>query len=128
MIRAERIARALGAARREGRGWRCRCPLHGGNSLVLRDGSHGRLLLRCWGGGCDPRDLLAELWRRGLLGGAGFTAEPPRHDPADRHDRERRIGAAYRIWDAAREARGTPVVAYLARRGISAPSHHLGRS
>ena len=46
------IAHALGDARREGRGWRCRCPLHQGRSLTLRDGDGGRVLVTCWGG-CD---------------------------------------------------------------------------
>jgi len=32
------IAIALGNARREGRGWRCRCPLHNGRSLTLHNG------------------------------------------------------------------------------------------
>ena len=32
------IAVALGNARREGRGWRCRCPLHNGRSLTLHNG------------------------------------------------------------------------------------------
>jgi hypothetical protein len=39
---AAAIAAALGDARRDGRAWRCRCPLHGGRSLVLRDGDNGR--------------------------------------------------------------------------------------
>jgi len=34
---AAAIAAALGDARREGRGWRCRCPLHQTRGLVLRD-------------------------------------------------------------------------------------------
>jgi len=48
-VTAAKIAAALGDARREGRAWRCRCPLHGGRSLVLRDGIGGRLLVTCWG-------------------------------------------------------------------------------
>ena len=44
-------AHALGDARREGRGWRSRCPLHGGRTLTLRDGDGGRFW--CFGG-CDP--------------------------------------------------------------------------
>jgi hypothetical protein len=35
---AAEIAVPLGSARREGRHWRCRCLLHGCNSLTLRDG------------------------------------------------------------------------------------------
>jgi len=37
MIAAD-IAVALGNARREGRGWRCRCPLHNARSLTLHNG------------------------------------------------------------------------------------------
>jgi hypothetical protein len=67
-MNAASIAAALGGARREGRSWRCRCPLHGGRSLVLRDGYDGCVLVTCWGG-CDRLDVLAELRQRGLLGG-----------------------------------------------------------
>jgi putative DNA primase/helicase len=42
-MNAADVARALGDARREGRGWRCRCPLHGGRSLMLRDGDATRV-------------------------------------------------------------------------------------
>ena len=40
-MNAAQIAAALGDASREGRNWRCRCPLHGGCSLLLRDGDNG---------------------------------------------------------------------------------------
>jgi hypothetical protein len=43
MIAAD-IAPALGDARRESRGWRCRRPLHDGRSLILKDGNGGRVL------------------------------------------------------------------------------------
>jgi hypothetical protein len=58
------VALALGDARCEGRTWRCRCPLHNGRSLIFRDGDGG--CVTCWGG-CDRRDVLAELRRRKLL-------------------------------------------------------------
>src|SRR5262249_61037893 len=45
---AATIAAALGDARREGRTWRCRCPLHGGGALPLRAGGGGRWLARCF--------------------------------------------------------------------------------
>jgi putative DNA primase/helicase len=67
-MNAADIARALGDARREGRTWRCRCPLHGGRSLTLRNGDGGCVLVTCWGG-CNRLDVLAELRRRGLLDG-----------------------------------------------------------
>jgi len=67
-MNAASVAEALGDASRTGRDWRCRCPVHGGRSLTLRDGDGGRLLVTCWGG-CDRLDVLAELRIRGLLGG-----------------------------------------------------------
>src|SRR6266702_2133950 len=63
--RAHDIAVALGKVRREGRGWRCLCPLHGGGSLVLRDGDEA-LLVKCWSG-CATEDVLAELRCLGLI-------------------------------------------------------------
>lgn len=58
---ARETATALGGARREGRGWRCRCPVHDGVSLNVADGDRG-LLVHCWAG-CDPADILAALRR-----------------------------------------------------------------
>jgi hypothetical protein len=119
---AAEIAASLGNARREGGNWRCRCPLHDGTSLALRDGHRG-LLVKCWGG-CSSIEILAELRRLGLLSGRS-DGMPPAPMPA-RYDNsvkgEWRIVLARRIWDGAREARGTPVVRYLAGRGITMPS------
>lgn len=72
MSSAANIARALGG-HRNGEGFLVRCPVpsHGQGrgdrrpSLSIRDGDD-RLLVRCFAG-CDPRDVLAELRRRGLL-------------------------------------------------------------
>jgi hypothetical protein len=67
MSTAKEIATALGSASREGRGnWRAKCPIHGGVSLTLADGRDGKLLVNCFGG-CDSKDVLAELRRRNLL-------------------------------------------------------------
>ena len=78
------IAVALGDARRDGRGWRCRCPLHGGRSLTLRQGDGGRVLVWCFGG-CNSHDVLDELRRRRLLDGKTqprdtITKAPPHED------------------------------------------------
>src|SRR4030081_2939824 len=61
------IARSLGGGSRSGDWWRCRCPVHGsrGATLALRDGERG-LIVECFGG-CDRRDVLTELRRRGLF-------------------------------------------------------------
>ena len=68
MNAAEWISAALGGARREGRGWRCRCPFHGGHRRVVGDGREGRLLVKCRGGGRSVREIVAELSRQGLVG------------------------------------------------------------
>jgi putative DNA primase/helicase len=113
------VALALGEARREGTTWRCRCPLHGGRSLVLRDGDEGRLLVKCWGG-CDRRDLLAELRRLGLLEGHGSnyrsraTTAPRRDDPCDAS----RTARALLIWYEALPIFGTLAERYLLGRSI----------
>jgi putative DNA primase/helicase len=117
---AAEIARAFGAARRSGPWWRCRCPVHNSRSpsLSLRDGDRG-LVVHCHAG-CDPRDVRAELRRRGLLPGAIDHRPmpiPTRNDARD--DTARRIAAARRIWDTAHDARGSPVTTYLAGRGIT---------
>jgi hypothetical protein len=119
---AAEIAAALGAAHRSGGWWSCRCPAHDDRSpsLSLRDGDRG-LIVRCWAG-CDPRDILAELRRRGLPcrrvedRTAGAVVDRQRRD-----DSARNVEIARRIWGEARDTRGTPVERYLAGRGITVP-------
>src|SRR5258708_1070615 len=126
MSTAHNIAAVLGGARREGRGWRCRCPIHGGHSLVISDGPDGRLLVRCWGGGCDPRAILAELRRLGLLDGvAGGRAAKGgvRSNECDPDDVARRLNIARGIWEDARDARATALVLYLPGAGSPYPRH-----
>lgn len=110
------IAAALGDARREGRGWRCRCPVHGGRSLVIRDGDGDRVLATCWAG-CDRLDVLAELRRCGLLDRrtdfAPRIISPPRRDGD-----ARRTARALKICRDTQRGAGTIVARYLASRGI----------
>jgi hypothetical protein len=114
-VNALAIAQALGKARREGRGWRTTCPVHNGYSLTLADGRDGKLLVKCWGGGCSAEEIFTELRRLGLYTGwiAHHDAEDRRSDDAQ-HTRWARC-----IWDYAREARRTPVETYLRARGIT---------
>jgi putative DNA primase/helicase len=97
--------------------------VHGsrGATLALRDGDRG-LIVKCWAG-CDPHDMLAMLRRRGLIAcrGEGAWPAPVMGRSTDRADAARRTRLALRIWEAARDARGTPVVRYLAGRSITMP-------
>jgi hypothetical protein len=120
-MKAAYIASALGEARREGHAWRCRCPLHGGRSLIIREGDRGRVLATCWGG-CERGEVLAELHRLDLLDG-GPNADPGgqrrlgRDDDGRSHG-ARRIARALAIW---RHSVAAPdiIARYLAGRGIA---------
>jgi hypothetical protein len=119
-VTAAEIPTRLGGAQRSGGWWSCRCPAHDDRSpsLSLRD-ADGGLIVKCFAGR-DPRDVLAELRRRGLIGRAAEYRPTPsliRHDVMD--DAARRIAWARRMRDGAREASGTPGAAYLARRGTT---------
>jgi putative DNA primase/helicase len=124
-MRAADIAAALGHGRQSGGWWRCVCPVHRSRTgssltLALRDGHRG-LVIKCFAG-CDTRDVLAELRRRGLIAGTSNDARPApipiRSD--DSANAARRIELARRVWDAARDAPGSPVARYLAGRRITA--------
>jgi len=60
------IARALGRETRVSRDeYRCACPVHGGRSLVIKNG-HTRLIWHCFGG-CSGAAVGNALRGRGLL-------------------------------------------------------------
>jgi putative DNA primase/helicase len=131
MSRAFQVAKALGGAvTREGRGWRCRCPAHGGVSLNVADGQ-GVLLVTCWAG-CNPLDVLSEI-RRLHLFSEDAADRPPIKPHAGRGDDDARrtaeierlrrgICAARDIYRRSGPAAGTPVEAYLRSRGITGPA------
>jgi putative DNA primase/helicase len=120
-VTAAEIAAMLGKARRSGKWWRCPCPVHAsrGATLAVRDGE-SNLIVKCWAG-CDPRDVLAELRRRGLINDDGRGNDNARPTPAPtwHNDNGRRIAAAQRIWNAARDGRGSPVADYFTGRRIT---------
>jgi hypothetical protein len=100
----------------------CPVPSHGKGrgdhnpSLRIGDGQT-RLLVHCYAG-CDPRDVLDELRRRGLLNGAltRGPSPPPRSSPAAAREADKaraRFKWAREIWHAARDPRGTLAEAYL---------------
>ena len=73
-MQAEQIAKALGNAKRVGKGWLASCPLpthgqgHGDKnpSLSISDGDDGKPLFKCHSG-CDQQELFAAIRDYGLL-------------------------------------------------------------
>ena len=126
MSAAAAIARALGHAQRlpDG-GWLASCPMpthgqrHGDRnpSLSLRDGDRG-LLVYCHAG-CDARDVLAELRRRGLIADGsgergGRTAQPkPAPKPERAVDKDAQHRKAAWLWAIRRPLIGSPAETYL---------------
>jgi hypothetical protein len=127
-MNAVEIASALGSPHRQGNWWSCRCPAHidRSPSLSIRDGDRS-LIVKCWAG-CDARDVLAELRRRGMLAGeaprnyrrsGSVIAKPPRK--VEVGDYAGRRALAQQIWERAGEALGTPVKTYFTKRRIEMP-------
>jgi putative DNA primase/helicase len=116
---AAEIAAAL-EGRREGRQWRCRCPIHGGRSLLVRDGDAGRILVFCHGG-CESPDVLAALRRSGLFRGTSENYQLPPMRRNDRLDEAARTARALAVWRETLPADGTIVETYLANRGLALP-------
>jgi hypothetical protein len=123
---AREIAHLLGKAHREGRNWRCVCPLHGGHSLTLRDGSN-TLLVKCFAG-CATADVLAELRHRGLIEGRNRARRSlplsPSRASTDRdedYERQQHQKAQW-LWSRSRQIEGTIADTYLRQtRGITCP-------
>lgn len=125
--RAADIARMLGGAKRNSRGWLAQCCCHKDRvpSLSLCDGDDGRLLVHCFGG-CDWRDILAELLRRGWIedreSPRSFHGKPrprkPEAAPETVRATQNKTAGARRIWREASDPRGTLAERYLNRRGL----------
>jgi hypothetical protein len=116
--RAAEVASHLDG-RREGRGWRCLCPVHNGHALIINDGGPLGFLFDCKGG-CDGRAVLAELRARGLLNGTLAAPRNANHLDKSIHGRSARecddsgrIARAKAIWNAAGDGRGSPAERYL---------------
>ena len=101
---AETIARALGG-RKAGQGWMARCPAHDDRepSLSIRE-ADGKVLVRCHAG-CEQRDVIAALKKRGLWCG---KATSPIHQLSRRRvpesrtkqQDEERSAVALAIWQS----------------------------
>jgi phage/plasmid primase-like uncharacterized protein len=123
---AREIAAALGNARRDGRDWRCQCPVHRGDSLTLRDGSD-TLLVKCWGG-CTAHEIIDALRSRGLIEGVPDPEQQEvRRKPAavaaktEAERIKRKIARARSLYQRGEPATETPVEVYLHSRGITIP-------
>ncbi len=121
---AAAIAQALSGSIRHGKGYLIRCPVlaHGKGrgdrspSLSISDGANGKLLVRCFAG-CDSRDVLAELNRRGLLDNRpqSLSREPAPVLPVDPEPDERALA----LWGRAEPVNETLGERYLRARGIA---------
>ena len=119
---AESIARALGG-RKAGLGWIARCSAHDDRepSLSIRE-ADGKVLVRCHAG-CDQRDVIAALKKRGLWDGKATShihqlsrRKVPECQPKQQH--EESSTAALAIWQSTISAVGTTVETYLSARGL----------
>lgn len=97
---AQRLLGRLEGVITTGKGWRARCPAHGGKSasLAITEGDGGRLLLHCFAG-CQVHDVLAAV---GLQVGDLFMRKDLRSmTPAERS--QLRQAALLPRWKAALE-------------------------
>ena len=123
-------AAALGDATKEGRRWRCRCPVHGGTSFTIGTGKNGKILWKCWSG-CDGREIARELYRLDLLVGDDRRTRPadrpqPRapqpRDDDDAADVAARLDLARWLWRRRLSLAGTLAYRYLRKtRGLTGP-------
>jgi hypothetical protein len=137
MSRAVDVAKALRGTP-NGRGFLCRCPCptHGQGkgdrhpSLSITDGDD-QLLVHCHAG-CDSRDIIAELSRRGLWAereredrsfAAGIPSPRVRPD-----DSAVRSATALRLWREAKDPRVALVGNYLTHRGLPPVSADLAET
>lgn len=100
---------------KEGNGWRCDCPVHGGHSLSLNVGRTGKPLLKCWGAGCSFSDIVHAI----------REMEPIGELPIGDIDTDgvatltRRICRAQSLYRSSEAVSGTIVETYLRSRAIT---------
>jgi len=109
---AASIASRLGL-RRIGREWRGACPACGYKLGLTLSERAGRALW--WCASCRDQQAVTAA----ILGDAAPVAPRESAPPPDAADK---TAAALRLWDAAMPAEGSPVVPYLAGRGLGLPA------
>ena len=115
------LAEAL-EGRKEGRGWRCRCPVHGGRSLSIAE-KDGRILLVCRAG-CSQSEVVSALKRLGLWEGVTSYESTPPPEPEPSNHTERKADRASNLWHQAHPIElDDPVHTYLRNRGIVLPEY-----
>jgi putative DNA primase/helicase len=117
---AEDIAAQL-EGRREGLQWRCRCPVHGGHSLMVTEGIDGKVLLHCFGADCKFGEITKALYGNTGLLGNGRSGNALMQADAAIERLHQRIQQARRLYQRADPAVGTVVETYLRSRGITLP-------
>ena len=125
-MNAREMAAAL-EGKRKGGSWRCRCPVHGGRSLIVTD-RRGRVLFNCRGG-CAQSEVLAALCNLGVFGRdrggsnrVSGVARKRRQDAEINVEIARlrgKIDRARALYRRAIPAPGTPAETYLRSRGIT---------
>ena len=81
-MKAAELAESLDG-RKEGNQWRCRCPVHDGKALMVKESDRPNPVIHCFAG-CDFRDIVAHLKDRGLW------EDDRKTDPLERRKRKRR--------------------------------------
>lgn len=105
--------------RREGAEWRCRCPVHGGRSLCIRE-KDGKILVTCRAG-CPQREVIDAIRTQGLWSYVSGNETPPPPPPGGI---ERKADRASALWEQAKSiSPGDPVHTYFAGRGIVLPDY-----
>lgn len=124
MLDARTLTRELGG-RWQGRYGLACCPAHGdcNPSMTLAEGRDGRLLLHCKAG-CEFREVVSALRKRGLWNRRGQPNPPSPSEIARRHaqdeaDAVKRERQAQAVWSESLPIHGTLAEAYLRARGIT---------
>jgi hypothetical protein len=103
---------------RVGYEWRCACPICGGHSLCITEGRTGKLLFKCWSGGCQFTDIITALREDGLMDGLP-TGSVRVADEDEIAKIARRIRTAQSLYRGSVDAMGTLLEVYLRSRGIA---------
>ena len=116
---AAELAAAL-RLRRSGQVWTGACPACGYKGAFSMKEANGRVLVHCHAG-CPQAEVIDALRRANLW--AGRSTEPVTRRPeyAPRPSPGSTMAEALRLWRQTRPAAGTPVAAYLSRRGYDGP-------